>query len=330
MKTIAISGKGGTGKTTLAALIIRWLSMHDAKPILAVDADANVNLNDLLGVELKDTLGSIREEVKTKAHQLGKGMTKQQFLEYKIQSSLVEKPDFDLIAMGRPEGPGCYCYVNNLLRDILKTLSTNYKYVVIDNQAGMEHLSRQTLLTIDYLLIVSDPSVTGVRAAGKISRLIKELDTRVQEKHLILNRVQGSVSPEVKNIIQDEGLTLLSSLPHDSKIAEMDQRGKTIDDIPEDSLIYKELNPILKKLLNPDVRQKAKSSLLRTLKKQTPKKFLKPLSAPRQNREARAHTPSQSGEARLCRSTSSKESILIALLWPWKSSTKPLKSIWTP
>jgi CO dehydrogenase maturation factor len=250
MKTIAISGKGGTGKTTLAALIIRWLSQNRETPILAVDADANVNLNDLLGVELKDTLGSIREEVKTTAHQIGRGMTKQQFLEYKIQASLAETPDFDLIAMGRPEGPGCYCYVNNLLRDILKTLRTNYKYVVIDNQAGMEHLSRQTTQNIDYLLIVSDPSVRGVRAAGKISRLIKELDTRVQEKHLILNRVQGSASREVENAIQEEGLTLLSSLPDDSRVLEMDQKGKTIDSIPVNSPVLKALDRLLTKLLN--------------------------------------------------------------------------------
>jgi CO dehydrogenase maturation factor len=250
MKTIAISGKGGTGKTTLAALTIRWLSQNRETPILAVDADANVNLNDLLGVELKDTLGSIREEVKTTAHKLGSGMTKPQFLEYKIQASLVETPDFDLIAMGRPEGPGCYCYVNNLLRDILKTLRTNYKYVVIDNQAGMEHLSRQTSQNIDYLLIVSDPSVRGIRAAGKISRLIEELDTRVKEKHLILNRVQKSVSQEVKDTIQDEGLTLLSSIPDDSQLLEMDQKGKTIDKIPDDSPVYKALDRLLTKLLN--------------------------------------------------------------------------------
>ena len=250
MKTIAISGKGGTGKTTLAALTIRWLSQHRESPILAVDADANVNLNDLLGVEIKDTLGSIREEAKTTAHQIGRGMTKQQFFEYKIQASLVETSDFDLIAMGRPEGPGCYCYVNNLLRDILKTLRTNYKYVVIDNQAGMEHLSRQTTQNIDYLLIISNPSVRGIRAAGKISRLIEELDTRVQEKHLILNRVQDSVSQEVKNAIQEEGLTLLSSIPDDNYLLEMDQKGKTIDNIPDDSPVYKALDRLLTKLLN--------------------------------------------------------------------------------
>lgn len=250
MSTIAISGKGGTGKTTLAALTIRWLIQHKANPILAVDADANVNLNDLLGVELKDTLGSIREEVKTTAHKVGVGMTKQQFLEYKIQASVVETPDFDLIAMGRPEGPGCYCYVNNLLRDILKALSANYKYVVIDNQAGMEHLSRQTTQNIDYLLIISDPSVRGIRAAGKISRLIEELDTRVREKHLILNRVQNSVSKEVKKAIQEEGLTLLSSIPHDNQLLKMDQKGKTIDNIPDNSPIYTALDRLLTKLLN--------------------------------------------------------------------------------
>ena len=250
MKTIAISGKGGTGKTTLAALIIRWLSQNRETPILAVDADANVNLNDLLGVELKDTLGSIREEIKTTAHKLGVGMTKPQFLEYKIQASLVETPDFDLIAMGRPEGPGCYCYVNNLLRDILKTLRANYKYIVIDNQAGMEHLSRQTSQDIEYLLIVSDPSVRGIRAAGKISRLIKELDTRVEEKHLILNRVKGSVPQEVENAIQEEGLALLSSIPDDNQLLKMDQRGKTIDSIPDDSPVYKALDRLLTKLLN--------------------------------------------------------------------------------
>jgi CO dehydrogenase maturation factor len=252
MKTIAISGKGGTGKTTLAALTIRWLIQHNVSPILAVDADANVNLNDLLGVELKDTLGSIREEVKTTAHQIGRGMTKQQFFEYKIQASLVEKPDFDLIAMGRPEGPGCYCYVNNLLRDILKTLSTNYKYVVIDNQAGMEHLSRQTSQNIDYLLIISDHTIRGIRAAGKISRLIEELNTRVREKHLILNRVQKSVSHEAKDAIQEEGLNLLASIPNDSKLLELDQRGKKIDLLADDSPAYKALDRLLKKLLKLD------------------------------------------------------------------------------
>lgn len=249
MKTIAISGKGGTGKTTLAALIIRWLSRHKGRPILAVDADANVNLNDLLGVELKDTLGGIREEMRTLTKKPAGSMTKQQFLEYKIQASLVETPDFDLIAMGRPEGPGCYCYANNLLRDILKTLSSNYKYVVIDNQAGMEHLSRQTSQNIDCLLIVSDPSIRGIRAAGKISRLIQELDTRVKEKYLVLNRVQDSIPQMVGDAIKEEGLHLLAALPDDPKLVELDQEGRTIEAVSEDSPACMAVSLLLTRLL---------------------------------------------------------------------------------
>lgn len=250
MKTIAISGKGGTGKTTISALIIRWLKEHAAKPILAVDADSNVNLNDVLGVELKDTIGGIREEAKTSAHKLPAGMTKQQFLEYKIQTSLVETPDFDLIAMGRPEGPGCYCYANNLLRDILRTLSANYEYVLIDNQAGMEHLSRRITQNIDYLLIISDPSVRGIRSAARISRLIKELDTRIQERYLVLNRIQNPIPQKVMGAIEEEGLKPLQSIPEDEKLFELDQNGKPIGYITTDSPAYQAINQLMKKLIN--------------------------------------------------------------------------------
>lgn len=238
MKTIAISGKGGTGKTTITALIIRRLSDQGESSVLAVDADANVNLNDVLGIEIKDTIGSIREEMKSLAGELPGGMTKQQFLEYKIQSSLVETSKFDLIAMGRPEGPGCYCYANNLLREILSTINTNYHYVVIDNEAGMEHLSRRTVQRIDYLLIISDPSVRGIRAAGKISRLLSELDTRVQERYLILNRIRKSIPSPVNKAIKDEKLKLLCSIPEDDRLLGLDQKGKPVWDILPDSLAY--------------------------------------------------------------------------------------------
>ena len=147
--TIAISGKGGTGKTTLAALLVRWLNDHGRRSVLAVDADPNVNLHDLLGVGGGQPIGTIREEMKEKVSALPGGMTKQEFLEYKIHEGLVETENFDLITMGRPEGPGCYCYANSLLRDILKTLSDNYEYVVIDNEADMEHLSRRTAQRIE-------------------------------------------------------------------------------------------------------------------------------------------------------------------------------------
>jgi CO dehydrogenase maturation factor len=249
MKTIAISGKGGTGKSTLSALIIRWLGAQGLGPILAVDADSNVNLNDLLGVRLEETVGAIREELKRSAHKIPGGMTKQEFLEYKIHASLIETRNFDLVAMGRPEGPGCYCYANNLLRDILKTLSDNYQFVVIDNEAGMEHLSRRTVQDIDFLLVVSDPSPRGIQAAGKISRLLSELDTRVGEKHLILNRVKGKVSDKLHKTIELEGLNLFCSLPEDGKLLQMDQAGVPIWKIGEDSPAYQGIQRLMTELL---------------------------------------------------------------------------------
>ena len=250
MKTIAISGKGGTGKTTITALIIRWLNKHGARPVLAVDADSNVNLNDTLGIELKETIGNVREEMKILSGRLPGGMTKQQFLEYKIQAGLVETPDYDLIAMGRPEGPGCYCYANNVLRDILSELSSNYQYVVIDNQAGMEHLSRRTAHNIDYLLMISDPSVRGIRSAGKISRLLRELDTRIGKKYLILNRIQDSIPQHTHKTIEDEELDLLCSIPEEKIVLELDQNGKPIWEIPSESPVYQAVDQFMKKLLS--------------------------------------------------------------------------------
>jgi len=249
MKTIAISGKGGTGKSTLSALIIRWLKENETQPILAVDADSNVNLNDLLGVKITETIGAIREEMKKSAHHLPAGTTKPAFLEYKIHASLVEASGFDLIAMGRPEGPGCYCYANNLLRDILKALSSNYQYVVIDNEAGMEHLSRRTTQNIDYLLIISDPSVRGIHAAGKISRLISELDTRVGKKLLILNRVKQDIPASLNEIIEKEGLDLFSSIPEDDTLLQMDQSGKPIWHISDNSAAYMAIHRLMTKLI---------------------------------------------------------------------------------
>jgi CO dehydrogenase maturation factor len=249
MKTIAISGKGGTGKSTLCALIIRSFKDMGVGPVLAVDADPNVNLNDLLGIRLEETVGAIREELKRSAHKLPGAMTKQEFLEYKIHASLRETRDFDLIAMGRPEGPGCYCYANNLLRDILKTLSENYKVVVIDNEAGMEHLSRRTTQKIDCLLIVSDPSARGVRTAGKISRLLSELDTRVGRKLLVLNRVKESIPDTLEKIIEEQALELFSSIPEDNALLRMDQSGKPIWKISEDSPALRAVRQMTSRLM---------------------------------------------------------------------------------
>jgi CO dehydrogenase maturation factor len=177
-------------------------------------------------------------------------MTKQQFLEYKIQAGLVETPDYDLIAMGRPEGPGCYCYANNVLRDILSALSSNYQYVVIDNQAGMEHLSRRTAQNIDYLLLISDSSARGIRSAGKISRLLRELDTRIGKKYLILNRIQNSIPQHTTNTIEDEGLDLLGSIPEEKTVLELDQNGQPIWEISSGSPVYQAVDQFMKKLMS--------------------------------------------------------------------------------
>jgi len=256
MKTIAISGKGGTGKTTVAALIIRWLRENISSSVLAVDADSNVNLNEVLGVQLKETIGAIREEMRSGVSALPGVMTKHQFLEYKIQTSLVETPDFDLLAMGRPEGPGCYCYANNLLRDILKTLSDNYEFVVIDNEAGMEHLSRRTTQSIDHLLIISDPTLRGIQAAGKISRLLEELKARVHSEHLVVNRSRGKLPPAVEKAIEEQGLRLSAIVPEEEKIYTRDQSGEPIWPILADSLAYQIIDELFSKLLDRKNRKR--------------------------------------------------------------------------
>jgi CO dehydrogenase maturation factor len=247
--TIAIAGKGGVGKSTIAALVIRWLNEHGRRSVLAVDADANVNLNDLLGVEVAEAVGAVREELKEKINALPGGMTKQQFLEHKIHQGLVETRNFDLIVMGRPEGPGCYCYANNLLREILKTLADNYQYVVIDNEAGMEHLSRRTTQKIDHLLIVSDPSVRGVQTAGRIGRLLKELDTRVKHKGLLINRARGELSEAVRAQVSVEGLELLGVLPEDDTVLTRDEQGSPAYDTPANSALYQAINHLLSRLI---------------------------------------------------------------------------------
>jgi CO dehydrogenase maturation factor len=248
MITLAISGKGGTGKSTISALIIRWLAGTKGGPILAVDADSNVNLNDLLGLPLKETIGAIREEMRAKISNLPGGMTKPQFLEYKIQSSLVETKDFDLIAMGRPEGQGCYCYANNLLQDVLHALASSYQYVVIDNEAGMEHLSRRTRHSIDYLLMVSDPSPRGIATAGRISRLLAELETRVAKRYLILNRAPQPLPPSLQKAIEAERLELLATIPEDHELLKMDREGIPIWSISPGSQAVEAVSQMMMKL----------------------------------------------------------------------------------
>jgi CO dehydrogenase maturation factor len=249
MRVIALSGKGGTGKTTLAVLMIRWLHDNRSKSILAVDADPASNLGDMLGLVPGETIGAIREEMRSKPEGLPGGMTKQQFLEYKIRTGLVESRDFDLIAMGRPEGPGCYCYANSLLRDIMDTLGKGYTYVVIDNEAGMEHISRRTTRDVDHLFMVANPTVTSVRTAGKIARLADDLAVGIGEKHLLINRAAEPLPEHVSAAIRQEGLAGFYSIPEDDVLSSLDRDGEAIWPAAPESEAYGALAPFLEEMI---------------------------------------------------------------------------------
>jgi CO dehydrogenase maturation factor len=248
--TIAIAGKGGVGKTTLSALIVQWLFAAQMTPVLAVDADSNANLHEVLGVDYQATVGGIREDARQAAKEMA-GISKQEFLDLRVQESIVEQIGYDLIVMGRPEGPGCYCFANNVLRDVIQRIADNYAYLVIDNEAGLEHLSRRTLLSVDHLIIVSDCSVRGVRTAARIARLAEEMGTPVKHRGLIINRVPGGVLPDgVKVEAEATGLPVLAIIPFDSWVARMDGDGGAVGTIPTNASARTAINRLLADLLD--------------------------------------------------------------------------------
>lgn len=234
-KLIAVAGKGGTGKTTVAALLIKHLLNTGRIPILAVDADPNHNLGEALGVKVETTIGVMREDFIGERSQIPAGMTKEAVLETKMHSALHEQKGFDLLVMGRQEGPGCYCYLNNILRKFMDILADDYPFVVIDNEAGMEHLSRRTTKKIDLLLVVCDHSTKAARAAGRIVELAEELQLVVNEKVLILNRAPEEISKEVKAEIERSGIKHIVTVPEDPKITEVDTKGQSLLAITEET-----------------------------------------------------------------------------------------------
>ncbi|MCE5324329.1 AAA family ATPase [bacterium] len=247
--TIAVTGKGGVGKTTISTLILQWLVAHKETPVLAVDADSNANLNEALGITYEASVGGIREEARSTATKLA-GIAKQEFLDMQVQSALVEQEGYDLIVMGRPEGPGCYCFANNVLRDVIQRLSSNYKHILVDSEAGCEHISRRTLLKIDFLLIVSDCSVRGIRTAKRIADLTQEMGTPVANRGLIVNRVPDGVLPErVKAEVDAAGLLLLEVIKMDDNVAALDADGLAVGDIPADSACRMSVDKMMSHLI---------------------------------------------------------------------------------
>lgn len=249
-----MAGKGGTGKTSIAALTIRYLVEKRKGPVLAVDADSNACLNEALGIAVHTTVGRLREEsldvVRSGAGRPG-GMSMEQLFDYQVQQSVIEAKGVDLLVMGRPEGPGCYCAANNIIRKYTDKLAETYPYVVIDNEAGMEHLSRRTTHTVDLLLIVSDPTVKGVQTAKRINELVNELQLDIGNKVLIINRISGPDGAKLNKLAEDYGLSIGGLVPQDSMIFEYDLDGKAIFALPQNSTALNSLSAILDSLRIP-------------------------------------------------------------------------------
>lgn len=250
---IAVAGKGGVGKTTLTGLLIQYLCESGKKPVLAVDADANANLNEVLGVGIECTLGELREEIERAGvdsrYQIPVGMTKQAYLESRLADAITEEDDYDLMVMGRTQGQGCYCFVNGLVQTQIQKLQSNYPYVVVDNEAGMEHISRGLIPTMEIAILVSDCSRRGVQAAGRIAALMKELNFKPKTVGLIVNRApEGKLDAGTMEEVEKQGLTLLGVVPQDQDVYQYDCDGKPIVRLPKDSPVRSALHDIVQKL----------------------------------------------------------------------------------
>lgn len=238
--TIAISGKGGSGKTTLSAMIIRALIEQSAGSVLAVDADPNACLALTMGVEVEGTISEIRDLTRNKKD--NDGMDRSRFFEYGIQSIVAEANGFDLLTMGHPEGPSCYCAANNLLRQYVDGLSNSYDFVILDNEAGMEHLSRRTTNHVDLLCIVAEPTIIGEVTAKRISQLVSKLPIKVKQSGVIWNRAD--------NAIELDGIKELGCIPYDQGLYDTARQSKTIFDLDKDNTAFLAVKEILAKNLN--------------------------------------------------------------------------------
>ncbi len=264
--TFAVAGKGGTGKTTVCAMVIRYLTQHGLGPVLAIDADPSSNLNLVLGLPLadQDTVGHIREDMLAQVQTdstagvmtggLVGGLTKHDYFDYHIRSIIVEGDNVDLLAMGRPEGPGCYCPANNAMRLVIDRLSDRYPYVVMDNEAGLEHLSRRTTRNVDHLLIVTDPSQRGIVAAQRVAELVTELEIEIGQTHLIVNRAPGGEIPApLKAAAEAIGVPLLGLIPADQALMEFEFSGRPLVELGNESPVYQAVAEMMDQLVGTPV-----------------------------------------------------------------------------
>lgn len=244
---IAVSGKGGVGKTTIAALITAQLIRRGCTPVLAVDADPNTCLDAALGVKVERTVGGAREEAKVIAGEgMAAGISKQELLELKIGESLVEAEDFDLLAMGRPEGPGCYCYANNVLKAVLGEISNHYPYVVLDNEAGLENLSRRLVQHVDLLVMVTDPSRRGIDTLERLHGMTREMGIQYDQLAVIVNRShQARIPDHAFQVIDRIGTDHIIGLPENDDLARINEEGLNLMELPGSNPVVKGIDDLL-------------------------------------------------------------------------------------
>ncbi|MFN2147636.1 MAG: AAA family ATPase [Anaerolineales bacterium] len=250
-KTIALAGKGGTGKTTIAALLIHSLLKNVPGPLLAIDADPSTNLHLALGLRMPTTVGEVRETMAAEAQpgQLGVSISRHDYLTHEVQMALEEGEQVDLLAMGRPEGQGCYCAANHLLRTIIDDMGRHYPYVVIDNEAGMEHISRRTTRDVDLLLIVSDPTLRGIKAAESILELSRDIGVNVLNRWLILNRVIADLPQPLQTAVDDMAIEVGAMIPADPSVNELDALGQPLIRLNGDSPAARAIEKLTESIL---------------------------------------------------------------------------------
>ena len=247
-KVIAMSGKGGVGKTTVSALVIRYFINHQNDPILAIDADPNSNLGETLGMSIEKTVGDIRENFMKDPQGVPSGMDKMLYLEMLMNQVLIEQKAFDLLVMGRQEGQGCYCMVNNILNRFAEELEGNYKYLLVDNEAGMEHLSRRTSGKVDILLMVTDYALRGLRAVGRINEMLGDLKLSVKHKGLIVNRAPKNLSRAFLDEVENIGVPILCTIPDDNNLLEFDMERRSLLELDDDSPAVVAIDEMMEKV----------------------------------------------------------------------------------